>query len=288
MRPPITPPQAKRWLMSDGYPVHGRLWPPASRNPSRAVIYLHGIQSHGGWFEWSASLLAACGVPVLLPDRRGSGLNSAARGDVASAERWLADMDELAAWTRAEYGIDRFDLVGVSWGGKPATAWAIRHPERVARLLLIAPGLFPAVDVGAGTRVQIGLSLLSGGKRTFAIPLDDPRLFTDNPDGQMFIADDPLKLTRATARFLWHSHKLERRLVRLEPKTLRTDTTLVLAEKDRIIRNDPTLTWLRRVVGGPLHVSTLQGFAHTVEFAADPARLHDMLDGWAANAAQAY
>ena len=65
-------------------------------------------------------------------------------------------------------------------------------------------GLFPSVDVGFATRAGIGLSLLAGGRRMFAIPLNDPALFTDNPAGHEFIAGDPLKLTHATARFFWH------------------------------------------------------------------------------------
>lgn len=283
MRPPIKPPEPQIWLMSDGYAVHGRVWPATTRAPTHAVIYLHGIQSHGGWFEWSASLLAERGTPVLLPDRRGSGLNHAARGDTPSAQRWLLDIDELAAWAERQYGVARFDVVGVSWGGKPAVAWALRHPERVARLLLIAPGLFPAVDVNPHTRWQIGLSLLVGGKRTFGIPLDDPGLFTDNPAGQQFIADDPLKLTRATARFFWHSRHLERRLLRAHDKVLQADTTLVLAEHDQIIRNQPTGMWLRRLAAREIRTLTVDNAAHTLEFAAEPAPLRDLLGRWVSN-----
>ena len=123
-----------------------------ARGPTAATIYLHGIQSHGGWYEWSASLLADGENPVLMPDRRGSGLNQAARGDVPCFRRWLEDLDELSAWARSEFGIERFDVVGVSWGGKLAAAWALERPELVSRLLLIAPGLFPAVGVGLAGR----------------------------------------------------------------------------------------------------------------------------------------
>lgn len=76
---PHSPPEFHSWTMSDGYVLHGRLWHPAGIARDGAILYLHGIQSHGGWFEWSASLLAHLGYPVLLPDRRGSGLNRPAR-----------------------------------------------------------------------------------------------------------------------------------------------------------------------------------------------------------------
>ncbi len=266
--------------MSDGYVLHGRLWPPTRRDVSHAIVYLHGIQSHGGWFEWSASLLAKAGCAVILPDRRGSGLNEADRGDTPSWQHWLLDIDELVNWTQTEIGVKRFDFVGVSWGGKPALAWTLRHADQARRLLLIGPGLFPAVNVGLRERFQIGRALLTGGKRSFAIPLNDPELFTDNPKGQVFIANDPLKLTRATARFFWQSRRLDHHLLRASAGTLRADTTLVLAGNDRIIRNEPTEAWVRRVAGPNARVEYFPDAAHTLEFAADETRFRALIERW--------
>jgi acylglycerol lipase len=286
MRPPLTPPEFHRWTMSDGYVLRGRVWSAPRHDRSRAVIYLHGIQSHGTWFAWSASLLAEHGCPVILPDRRGSGLNEIARGDTPSAQRWLSDIDELASWMQRSYDVARFELVGVSWGGKLALAWALRRAERVARLLLIGPGLFPSVDLGWPVRVKIGLSLLGGGKRNFAIPLDEPALFTDNPAGQGFIANDPLKLSRATARFFWHSRRLDRWLLQTPAGALQSDTTLVLAGRDRIIRNQPTEAWLARVAGGNGRVVRFPEAAHTLEFAADPGGFRDLIERWVSQGSQ--
>jgi len=266
--------------MSDGYVLRGRLWTPERDRRPHAIIYLHGIQSHGGWFEWSAALLAEHGCAVVLPDRRGSGMNEAQRGDTPSWQRWLLDIDELAGWTQAELGAENLDLVGISWGGKPALAWALRQPQRVRRLLLVGPGLFPAVDLGVRERFRIARSLLSGGKRSFAIPLNDPELFTDNPVGQHFIADDPLRLTQVTARFLWHSRRLDRHLLATADGALRSETTLVLAGRDRIIRNLPTEAWLRRVAGEQARVVEFAEAAHTLEFAADQAQYRDLLERW--------
>ena len=267
--------------MSDGYVIHGRLWPPPSdTRPAAAFVYVHGIQSHGGWFEWSASLLAQTGNPVLLPDRRGSGLNRQNRGDTPSAQRWLADIDELAAWLETRYGIERFSVVGVSWGGKLAIAWALRNNERVERLLLVAPGVFPAVDLGIIGRLRVGWSLLFGGRRRFPIPLDDPRLFTDNPAGQAFINDDPLKLTHATARFLYQSSKLDRQLAKAATGSLRVPVALALAARDRIIRNSLTEQWLRRLAAQPVAVRVFPA-AHTLEFEESVATFEGFIRQWA-------
>jgi len=287
MHAPLSTPVRRQWTMSDGYSIRGRVWPSSRDNLEYALIYLHGIQSHGGWFEWSASLLAASGCAVILPDRRGSGLNEIDRGDTPSWRRWLKDIDEIAAWARSEFNVKRFDLAGVSWGGKPATAWCLRQPTSVRRLLLIAPGLFPAVDVGAWTRFQIGRALLAGGRRRFNIPLNDPALFTDNPAGRNFIEHDPLKLTDAAARFFWQSRLLDRHLLRTAPAALNCPTTLLLAESDQIIRNSLTAQWIRRVAGAACECVSLPDTEHTPEFAADIYRFEQALRRWLSGESQA-
>jgi len=284
MRSPSHPPQLFSWQLGDGTSLRGRLWRPLARSAHSAVVYLHGIQSHGGWFEWSASLLASGGRLVLLPDRRGSGLNAEDRGDSPSAERWLDDLDDLAAWAQAEFGVQRFDVVGVSWGGKPAVAWALRRPELVGRVLLIAPGLFPAVDIGLRGRLGVGVSLVTRHPRQLTpIPLDDPALFTDNPAGRRFIGGDELKLTHVTARFLFHSARLDRMLVRAAKGSLRADAELVLAGRDRIIRNVPTEAWLRRLSASAPVVHTLAEAAHTLEFEVDVSVFEGLLLDWVQN-----
>lgn len=269
--------------MSDGYVVHGRLWRAAGGTPKGALLYLHGIQSHGGWFEWSASALAECGWAVLLPDRRGSGLNQDSRGDTPSAARWLADLDELAGWAARDVGLTCGGVVGVSWGGKLAVAWALQRPEQVGRMLLVAPGLFPAVDIGWAGRMRVGVSLLTRPTRPLPIPLDDPALFTDNPAGRAFIAADPLKLTHATVRFFYESARLDRQLVRAARGALQAETTLVLAGREQIIRNPPTAAWLTRLAVRPPAIHTFPEAAHTLEFETDTGAFGGLLAHWAAS-----
>lgn len=273
------------WRHSDGYEARGRVIAPAAARSERAFLILHGIQSHGGWYEASARRLAENGALVVMPDRRGSGLNTAARGDAPSAERWFLDLNEVFDWCAAAHGITQLDIVGISWGGKLAVGWALRHPERVGRLLLITPGVFPAVGVSVARQMQIGWSVLRDPQRRFAIPLDDPRLFTENPARQEFIARDPLALGEATARFLYFSTRLDRRLRSLPRGGLAAPTTLLLAERDRIIRNAPTQAWTERICRQPPVIKNCSGAAHTLEFEADSATYERLLADWRATCA---
>lgn len=285
---PRTTPEPFTLTLNDGYTIRGRVWRPAAaggivdgeQRTRTVVLYQHGIQSHGGWFEWSAALLAEGGAGVILPDRRGSGLNGAERGDTPSAERWLADLDELWDWAQRELGARRVALVGVSWGGKPAVLWAARHPDVVPALLLIAPGVFPAVDVGVAGRLRVGAALLLQPTRRLPIPLNDPALFTANPAGREFIAADPLKLTEATARFFYASARLDRMLARLPARSLRPPVTLLLAGRDLIIRNDPTVRWLTRIAACEPTVHTFADAHHTLEFESQPEAFVRVLNEW--------
>lgn len=84
---------------------------------------------------------------LLVYDRRGVG-DSDRPADGYGLEHQLADL--LAVVDDA--GWDRFDLIGHSMGGFIATAFAIRHPERVDKLALLATAPYRTTrsDFGVG------------------------------------------------------------------------------------------------------------------------------------------
>jgi len=57
-----------------------------------------------------------------------------------SVDDWV---DDLAAVVDA-VGLDRFSLLGISRGGAVAIAYAVRHPERVSRLVRSRVAALPA------------------------------------------------------------------------------------------------------------------------------------------------
>jgi alpha-beta hydrolase superfamily lysophospholipase len=231
--------------------------------------------------------LAEAGVTVFQVERRGSGRDRAhERGHVDRAETWLADVEAAAALARGETGCQRVHLLGVSWGGKLALACAGHRPDLYRSLILSAPGIFPHVDVFLSAKVRIAQGLLAGDERKrFPVPIDDPHLFTGNPDRVRFIAEDPLSLHDLTARFMFESRRLDR-LAREAAARVRAPTLLALAETDPIIDNAPTRALVysmavrRRVVVYP-------GSHHTLEFEPDPEPYFRDLAGWIGQAESA-
>ncbi len=113
-RLPEVSPIIRTYEAADGYRLHYRHWQPAGRTRGR-VVYLHGIQSHGGWYERSSRRLCEGGFEVLFPDRRGSGLNEQERGHAPSAELLLDDVCRLVEPLRAAEPPVPILLLAVSW-----------------------------------------------------------------------------------------------------------------------------------------------------------------------------
>jgi len=258
----------KTYTVSDGYHCHYRDYSAAGTVRGR-VVFVHGIQSHAGWYEHSCRRLAEAGFAVSFLDRRGSGQNTQARGDTPSFRRLLDDIAEfLRPLRQGEPALPIF-LGGISWGGKPVTALQRRHPGLCDGLALLCPGFRPQVRPSRKERLGIMLSRLLKPRRLFPVPLSDPQLFTANPSWQAFIRDDPLSLRQATARFFVESVRLDLYL-RFAVSRVRLPVLLLLAEHDRIIDNERTRAFADRFPTTDKEIHEYPGAHHTLEFEADP------------------
>lgn len=293
--PPGSPPLPSPSLFtaSDGYRHAWRLWETSGR-PRGLIIALHGIQSHSGWYGWSADQLARRGYLVAYLDRRGSGQNEVARGDAPHAERLLNDVVQFTQFLRRQGWDDlpRF-LLGVSWGGKLATYAATRYPDLFQGVILQAPGLRPRIRARFWQRWLISAASQSNRREhRIDIPLDDPQLFADRPEFQDFVARDPLALRQVTVRFLQASGQIDRELKGHRSRTglvsWSTPMLLMLAGKDQIIDNERTQIAL--VLRQPRAISSIvyPEACHTLEFSQQRERiLVDML-GWLHAAIESY
>jgi pimeloyl-ACP methyl ester carboxylesterase len=122
-----------------------------------ALILIHGFgASLQTWDAWVPAL--AQRHRVITFDLPGSGLSApdpeGNYSDTRSIELLLALMDRL--------GLSRASIVGHSIGGRIAWTFAARHPERVDKLVLVAPDGFasPGFDYGKAPHVPALLKLM--------------------------------------------------------------------------------------------------------------------------------
>jgi|SRR5579864_4139416 len=266
----MTEPRTRTQVASDGYQIHVGVWPAQGVLRGR-VVALHGIQSHGGWYEGLGRRLAEAGYETSMPDRRGSGANRMDRGHTPSPRRLLDDLAEWLATLRAEDPPAPLVLAGISWGGKLAALAAARYPDRVDALALICPGLFPQVGVSRRERWQIALAWLTNRRKPFPIPLNDPALFTANLEAQAFIASDVYSLRVATAGLLAASVRIDQ-WVRRCAHQIKQPTLLMLAGQDRIVDNTRTRAYFERIASPARKLIEYPDAHHTLEFEPDPAR----------------
>ncbi|MBL8822966.1 MAG: alpha/beta fold hydrolase [Planctomycetia bacterium] len=226
---------------SDGYPLHFRAYVPDGEVKGHLVC-LHGIQSHGGWYEKSSRKFAEAGYIVTYLDRRGSGLNWKNRGDIPSYQRLLSDIRELIQADGLNVPVT---LLATSWAGKLGAMLCAEPQPVMDQLVLLCPGLFPQVSPPLSVRLGIARSRYITPLKNFPIPLNDPELFTAQPGNQDYLKHDPLSLHHATARLLVESFWLDKAVQRIQ-KLQPVPTLLLLAGQDRIIRNRDTRLWLEQ------------------------------------------
>jgi alpha-beta hydrolase superfamily lysophospholipase len=286
---------------SDGYVWKYRQYDSAEgAAPRGCVVCVHGIQSHGGWYDYSCRRLAEEGFAVSFLDRRGSGLNEQDRGDAPGFRRLIDDIAEYLLTLRDRRGEGergrRGDetqsslplspspplpllLVAISWGGKLAAALQRRHPGLVDGLALLCPGFFARVRPSLGERLGIVWAYFTSPRRMFPVPLNDPELFTASPRWQQFLRDDPLAVRQATARLLANSVRLDGYL-RFVPRRVSVPVLLLLAGQDRIVDNARTRRFVESFASPDKTIIEYPEAHHTLEFEPRPHRYLDDLVGW--------
>lgn len=267
-------PQRYELTMRDGYVTSVHVHRESADMPAALpVVYVHGIQSHPGWFYQSARVLADAGHRVFQVTRRGSGDNALQRGHCKNPAQLFDDLDCAVEFAINETGCDKIMLLGVSWGGKVICAYALSNAERrkkIAKLVLVAPGLFSLIDVAPLKKLGVAACLLAGlRKRLFDIPLGDAELFTANEAMRKYLLDDEHQLHRATAAFMFTSKRLDGMIRRASAASLDIPADLILSANDKIIDNAATQRWFSRVCCEEKKVRILNG-EHTLEFESDP------------------
>ena len=245
--------------------------------PKAALVYLHGIESHGGWFEAAAESLCASGYDVYCLDRRGSGINRENRGFISGHvdgyETLLCDVEAVLEGLDGRY--EQLFLAGLSWGGKLALAFNLTHPGQLDGLVLITPGLVALVSPGWIDQLGIFVSSFVYPTAQFATPIE-PEMFTTTPEVLEKLRRDPLRLRYASARFFYQSVRLDSLIDDLIEEN-QTPIQLFLAGQDRIIDNAGVVELLLRGGRERLEIERYEDQTHSIQFDATDRMVRGMI-----------
>jgi pimeloyl-ACP methyl ester carboxylesterase len=134
-QPPPEPPESPEppdTFASGMCPVVGGELYWQAKGVGPAVVLLHGGLLDCTTWDREFERLARS-HRVVRYDARGHGRSSVQHGEYSHADDLVALLDELE--------IERAVLVGLSLGGRTAIDVAIAHPERVAGVVAVAPGM---------------------------------------------------------------------------------------------------------------------------------------------------
>ncbi len=126
----------QRFYFSDGLRLSFLDWP----GDGPPVVLLHGVGGNAWMWGGIAAELGAIRRPIAL-DLRGYGESQWSPTKSYDTADHVGDVEALVD----ALGLDRFDLVGFSWGGLIGLDFAATHPELVGRLAMI--DIPPATDL---------------------------------------------------------------------------------------------------------------------------------------------
>lgn len=169
----------------DGAPLHYEV-----AGKGEPIVFLHG--SYASRFAWRFQRDALAGdFRMILRDLRGhDGAPSVAPPGFAFD---TTEVDDMLAVLRAE-GLERVSLVGHSTGATIAFLFALRHPHRVRRVVLIEPTLLSFVPLEEWS-TQVWTEALERGR------LDGGRSLVDGAMAELAGPDWRTRMSpRAVAR----------------------------------------------------------------------------------------
>ena len=170
-----------------GYRIFMRSWRPGQA-PRGVVVICHGVNSHGGQYQWAAEQFVAGGFAVYALDLRGRGQSEGPRfyvDDIADYTQDLGRLVEIAK--QREPGMPVF-LLGHSAGGVVSCTYALDHQSELAGLICESFAFkVPAPDFALA--IIKGLSRIAPKLPVLKLKNED---FSRDPEAVRALNADPL------------------------------------------------------------------------------------------------
>ena len=131
-------PYESRWMDLGGPRMHY-----VKEGQGSAYVMLHGNPTWSFMYRDLIREAVAAGHMAVAPDLVGCGLSDKPRGwDYCLASH----IDCIEKLIDEELGLEKFTLVMHDWGGGIGMGYAVRHPEKIERIVLMNTAAFPSTD----------------------------------------------------------------------------------------------------------------------------------------------
>jgi 3-oxoadipate enol-lactonase len=230
-----------------------------------AAVFVHGFCQSCAYWQPTLERVAAAGVRCIAPDLPGFGASAHEAGPytMQGYADWLARVLD----TR---GIERIRLVGGSMGGVVAQHFALRHPQRVERLLLMATGAVAGDPAGALAKAE-ALAAARWDDAARAPIVDGFFLRSPAPELLQRFRDIAAQAAHAAAVEAARSNARNDTLAQLD--AIRVPTLIVQGRHDRARTPEHGAAMRERIAGAALAV--IEDAGHTPQL-EQPDTFHDV------------
>jgi pimeloyl-ACP methyl ester carboxylesterase len=240
------------------------------------LVYLHGFADvHSvkeSWLPFHEQLAGS--ARVIAPAHPGCSLSDEDE-DIDTVEDVVFSYLELLDALK----LSQFDMVGICVGGWIAAELAVRHPEKIRKLVFIgAAGLYVRGaligDIFMNAQPEYGSSYATLREMLFS-STDQPMALEMFPDGKGDLEDElrRYQMLRLSSRIgfkppYFYNHSLRNRLHRISSPTL-----VIWGEHDRMVPRKHGETYAERIANARLTIVSGAGHSAHVEKPEETARL---------------
>jgi pimeloyl-ACP methyl ester carboxylesterase len=268
-------PPRGRLIEVGGVRQHVLVLGPETKGEGPAIVMVHGAGANLEDMHLALGERLALNHRVILIDRPGFGWSE--RKDLKGVSSPSRQAEVLEA-TLDALGVDRIVMVGHSFGGTLALAYALKFPQRVAGLVLAAPPTHPrsrllswnnailATPIGwlfARTlALPLGLPLLTPGVKFAFLPQSMPQDYVNRTASKLILRPASLMANWADVGGL---HRfLTAQLGHYEKLT--TPTAVFVGDRDPLVL--PKYCQELAAMAPCVTVTVLEGYGHMIHHAA--------------------
>ena len=262
---------------ADGLELSLRRWETEGVSHQWTFVLVHGLGEHSGRYQHLAEWFSARGAIVYAMDHRGHGRSGGPRGHAPSLKVLLDDLDSVVLRARAESG-GPLVLIGHSFGGLLAIAYALERPERIDKAVFSAPALISKVKVPAWKRALARVLPTVAPRASFANEID-ANVLSHDPAIAPAYRGDPLVHNQITAGLYANTIARGEEFIARAPE-LRVPFLLLHGRDDQVVDPVGSQRFFARATAPDRAFCLYPGFYHEIFNEVEQERVFQDIESW--------
>ncbi len=245
---------------------------------SQALLILHGLGGHSGWYIDMGNVLSSRGITVYAMEHRGFGRSGGLPGHIDDYHTYVEDIRFVVAEIRRRHPGVAIYVLGHSMGGIFATYFAAKYGSMLTGVLFLNPWIEDTSSISLLTTLGILLGGILKSKRYWLLA-GGSEAMTTNPEAVQMLQADSFWRRSETATFL-----VQILLMRLgvlgKAKHVTIPALVLQAEADKSVVVSATRKFYESLASSDKTWKTYPNYAHDSEFEQDRLLLDTDVVTW--------